>query len=207
MSDSGKPSSVQDSVIQWLQTPGSGKSLIDLEWSVKRTGNIFIIQNEKVPFTILLVFGEKTMNLIVDTGIETAVLENQKRLTLYRSLLILNRQVELVKFMLDGMNENVFARVDIELEGVTRNIMDESLNTLLSALYLMVRALNLEDEFNKMVVDRMVDTINTMSSEGKSRDDIVKYLVEHVGFPQKDAERVVDEILQKASTESDDLYR
>ncbi|MCL4334488.1 MAG: hypothetical protein M1402_00085 [Candidatus Thermoplasmatota archaeon] len=207
MADPEKTTGVQESVLQWLQTPGNGKRLIDLEWSVKKAGNLYIIQNEKVPFTILLTFGDRTLNLIVDTGVETAILENQKRLTIYRSLLILNRQVELVKFMLDGMNENVFARVDMEIAGMTRDVLDEALNVLLSALYIMVKALNLEDQFNQMVVDRMVDTINTMTSEGKSRDDIVKYLVEHVGFPQKDAERVVDEILQKGSSDTEDLYR
>lgn len=197
----------REEIIGWLTAEKTGaKRLIDLKWEVKQVGNLCTVRNDNVPFTILLLFTENTVRTFVDTGIETATLRSAPRLSIYRTLLILNRQVELVKFMLDGINENIFARVDLELLHLTRSEFDDGLNTLLSALYLMVKALKLEEQFNKQIIDRMVATILDLNREGKSRKDIVNFLVERIGFTEKDAEKMVDEILVENRGNSEGMY-
>lgn len=201
----GKTSS--EEIIGWLTQGKEGaKRLIDLKWDVKKSGDRYTMHNENVPFTILLLFADNTVRIFVDTGIETATLRSSVRLSIYRTLLILSRQTELVKFMLDGINENVFARVDLELLRLTRVEFDDGLNTLLSALYLMVKALKLEDQFNKQIVDRMVATIMDLNREGKTKGDIVKFLVDRIGFTGKEAERMVDEILSDDSENIEAMY-
>lgn len=196
-----------EEIIGWLTKEKEGaKRLIDLKWDVKQIGNLCTLHNDNVPFTILLLFTENTVRIFVDTGIETATLRSAVRLSIYRTLLILSRQAELVKFMLDGINENIFGRVDLELHHLTRKEFDDGLNTLLSALYLMVKALKLEEQFNKQIVDRMVATILDLNREGKSRADIVKFLVERIGFADKDAQRMVDEILSDDSDNIEAMY-
>ncbi len=197
----------REEVIGWLTEEKEGaRRLIDLKWDVKQVGSLSMVRNENVPFTILLLFTENTVRIFVDTGIETAVLKSTPRLSIYRTLLILNRQAELVKFMLDGINENIFARVDLELLQLTRSEFDDGLNTLLSALYLMVKALKLEEQFNKQIIDRMVATILDLNKEGKSRKDIVNFLVERIGFSEKEAEKMVDEILSDNSGNIEGMY-
>lgn len=196
-----------EKIIGWLtEETESAKRLIDLKWDVKQAGNIFTLKNENVPFTVLLHFTDTTVRIFVDTGIETATLQSSVRLSIYRTLLILSRQSELVKFMLDGINENVFARVDLELFNITRKEFDDGLNTLLSALYVMVKALKLEDQFNKKITDRMVATIMDLHQEGKSKEDIVKFLVERIGFAEKEAEKMVAEILNDGTQNMEGLY-
>ena len=55
----------------------------------------------------------------------------------------MNSQVAHVKFMIEGINENVVARVDMDMQKITKAELDEALNALLSSLYMMVRALHL----------------------------------------------------------------
>lgn len=204
MAEVGK---IIEKIIAWLtEETESAKRLIDLKWDVKQAGNIYTLRNENVPFTVLLHFTESTVRIFVDTGIETATLQSPVRLSIYRTLLILSRQAELVKFMLDGINENVFARVDLELFNITRKEFDDGLNTLLSALYVMVKALKLEDQFNKKIIDRMVATIMDLHREGKSKADIVKFLVERIGYAEKEAEKMVDEILNDGKEGMEGMY-
>ncbi len=97
---------------------------------------------------------DNTLNLLIRTGIETATIDNQERLTVYRVLLILNKRVEMVKFMLDGINEEVVAREDMVTDTLTKDEINAGLNAILTAFYLMVQALHLEDQFNSQIIER-----------------------------------------------------
>lgn len=111
--------------------------------------------NDKIPFTMFLTFNDdNTLNLLIRTGIETATIDNQERLTVYRVLLILNKRVEMVKFMLDGINEEVVAREDMVTDTLTKDEINAGLNAILTAFYLMVQALHLEDQFNSQIIER-----------------------------------------------------
>ena len=155
-------------VIQWLAGGDeTSTNLVDIPWKVRDLDKFLVLESDKVPFSLFLSFEEKTVKIFFRTGIETAVLENQPRLAIYRTLLLLNRQIDLVKFMLDGMNEEVVSRVDLELEGLTKAELNEGLNTLLSSIYLMIRALKLEEQFQAEVTQRMVMMVQDMINQGK----------------------------------------
>ena len=164
-------------------------------WKIQQFQNYAILENDKVPFSVYLIFENDIMRIFLKTGIETAVLENQDRLSIYRTLLLLNRQLDLVKFMLDGMNEEVVSRVDLELDALSKNELNVGLSTLLSSLYLMVKALKLEDEFQAGVVERMVLMVKDMLKQGKSTDEIKEYLTEKMGLTADQAQSVIDQIV------------
>ena len=84
------------------------------------------------------------------------------------------------------MNEEVVSRVDLELEGLSKAELNEGLNTLLSSIYLMIRALKLEEQFQSEVTQRMVMMVQDMINQGKSRDDIENYLVAKVGLNKEE---------------------
>ncbi|EQD45814.1 hypothetical protein B2A_09131, partial [mine drainage metagenome] len=140
----------ESQVLQWLEhgEESTGR-LIDLKWKITKSDGNFYLENEKLPFTIQLKFLEKeTMEIKLDTNVETATMENRDRLGTYRALLLLNSQITKVKFMLEGLGENVVARADLDLPTITKDELDKGLSLLLSSLYLMVRVLHLEEEFN-----------------------------------------------------------
>ncbi|MCL4330730.1 MAG: hypothetical protein M1304_00475 [Candidatus Thermoplasmatota archaeon] len=195
-------------VIQWLAGGDeTSTNLVDIPWKVRDLDKFLVLESDKVPFSLFLSFEEKTVKIFFRTGIETAVLENQPRLAIYRTLLLLNRQIDLVKFMLDGMNEEVVSRVDLELEGLTKAELNEGLNTLLSSIYLMIRALKLEEQFQAEVTQRMVMMVQDMINQGKSRDDIENYLVAKVGLSKEDAEILLNRLIgQSASKDHSGMY-
>ena len=186
----------QQEVLGWL-SGGDEKSgnLVDVPWKIQQFQKYAILENDKVPFSVYLIFENDIMRIFLKTGIETAVLENQERLSIYRTLLLLNRQLDLVKFMLDGMNEEVVSRVDLELDVLSKNELNVGLSTLLSSLYLMVKALKLEDEFQSGVVERMVLMVKDMLKQGKSKDEIKEYLTEKMGLTADQAQSVIDQIV------------
>ncbi len=195
-------------VIQWLAGGDeTSTNLVDIPWKVRDLDKFLVLESDKVPFSLFLSFEEKTVKIFFRTGIETAVLETQPRLAIYRTLLLLNRQIDLVKFMLDGMNEEVVSRVDLELEGLTKAELNEGLNTLLSSIYLMIRALKLEEQFQAEVTQRMVMMVQDMINQGKSRDDIENYLVAKVGLSKEDAEILLNRLIgQSASKDQSGMY-
>ncbi len=191
-----------DDVLTWLSAgTDNASSLIDLKWNIKKMGGYTVLENNKIPFDILLYADEqkKNFNLIVRTGIETATIENQPRLTIYRTLLILNEEIEMVKFMLDGINEEVIAREDFDLSVLTKDILNTGLNTILASFYLMVKALNMEDEFNSSIVERTAMMIKEMANAGKTKDEIKDYLVSSLGLNENDANKLISEILSADS--------
>jgi len=191
-----------DDILKWLSSgTDNASSLIDLKWNIKKAGNYIALENNKIPFDILLYADDqkKSCSLIVRTGIETATIENQPRLTIYRTLLLLNQRIDMVKFMLDGINEEVVAREDFDLSVLTKDVLNTGLNTILAAFYLMVKALNMEDEFNSGVIERTAMMIKEMASAGKTKEEIKDYLVSSLGLNENDANKLISEVLSADS--------
>ena len=197
-------STTKDEVIKWLE----GKddltgNLVDIPWKIQDLGKYLVLENEKIPFSIYLVFEDTVLRIFLRTGIETAVIDIHERLGIYRTLLLLNRQLDLVKFMLDGMNEEVISRVDLEMVSLNKEELNVGLNTLLSSLYLMVRALKLEKEFQEKVSERMMLMIQEMINQGKSREDIKTFLVTRIGMNKDDSEKILNQLLGKSTDKTE----
>ncbi len=199
-----------DEILKWFSDgTDDAKRLINLKWDIKKADEVVYLTNGKVPFVLMLSADNGTVHVTVDTGVETAVLELRNRLSIYRTLLIINRRVELVKFMLDGLNENVFARVDLERSVLTKDIMDEALNVLLSSLYYAIKALKLEEQFSTQIMERITMMIQDMQREGKSRDEIETYLVSKAGIEEDEARKLIEQTLGTSAGEqgTESMYR
>ncbi len=200
--------SLRKMVTEWLSDgKEDAKSLVGLPWKLRWDQWHLILENEKIPFAFLVGFHEEALHITVRTGIETAVLENQQRLAIYRVLLILNQRIDLAKFMIFGINEEIIARVDLATDGLEKSQFNLALNILLSSLYLMVQALHLEEEFNQQVSNRMMLMIQDLISQGKSREEILQFMTNNLGINQQDAEKILNEIMpQGRGKETESMY-
>lgn len=187
---------IRQEISNWLSAGNDESSnLVDLKWIISDEDGRMKLVNEKVPFTIFIGFHHNVLHIKVKTGIETAVIDPSVRLATYHALLMLNSQAELVKFMLEGINEEIVARSDIQTESLTKEELNESFNLLLSGLYMMVKALKLEEQFNRQVTERMVMMVNGMIKEGKSKDEIKTYLMKKIGLKEGESEMILNEIM------------
>lgn len=195
-------------ILSWLSSGNPvGNRLLDLKWNIHEMDGSYHLENEKVPFTIIMQFMEKDLVIVrLDTGIQTATLDSSHRLSMYRSLLIMNNGLRKVKFLLEGMHEDVVARVDLALHTVTKKELDQALNVLLSSLYMMVKALDIEEEFNQKIVERMIMLVKDMQSNGRSKKQILTFLQERIGFKEEDAKRIIDDLLTEDLNDNDRLY-
>ena len=197
----------KEEILGWLSSGNNESSnIIDLKWVVTEEEGHMKLVNEKVPFILFIGFHPGTMHVKVKTGIETAVIDQNVRLATYHSLLILNSQAELVKFMLEGTNEEIVARSDIQTQSLTKVELNESFNKLLSALYMMVKALKLEEQFNRQITERMIMMIQGMVQDGKSRDEIRGYLIKEIGLKGDEADKFLGEVMPDDRS-SEGMYR
>lgn len=197
----------KEEIKSWLiNGTDDSKSLVGMKWDIEDGENYMILTNEKLPFKIYMAVNENYLEIFLKTGIETAVMENQPRLATYRSLLILSRQIELVKFMLDGINEEIVLRTDFETQSFTKDDLEDSLNLLLSSIYLVVRTLKLEAEFNQRIAERMIMMVQEMIAQGKSTEDVENYLVSKAGLSKEEAEQVLNRFLGKKGGANSGMY-
>ncbi len=189
----------KEDVLGWLGGKDeSTGNLVDIPWQIKKYENNLVLENEKVPFSIFLVFEQGFVRIFLKTGVETAVLENQQRLAVYRVLLLLNRQLDLVKFMLEGMQEEVITRVDLELSSLTKDELNEGMSMLLSSIYIMVKSLKMEEQFQARITERMLMMVQDMINSGKSKDEILKYLVDKIGLSKSESENIISQLTGEA---------
>ncbi|MFG1519504.1 MAG: hypothetical protein AAE977_03365 [Thermoplasmataceae archaeon] len=199
---------LKQTIVSWLSSgKEDAKTLIDLKWKLKWDRWHLILENERIPFNFLIGFHEEALHITLDTDMETAVMDTQQRLAIYRVLLILNQRIDLAKFMLFGINEEVIVRVDLAIDSLSREELNLSMNILLSSLYLMVSTLNLEEEMQNLVRERMLMMIQDLISRGKSRDDILQFMTKNLGINVQDAEKILDQIIpQPKNNQQDSMY-
>jgi hypothetical protein len=197
----------KNDIKSWLENgTDDSKSLVGMKWQIDEGENYMILMNEKLPFRIYMAYFGNYLEIFLKTGIETAVMENQPRLATYRSLLILNKQIDLVKFMIDGINEEIVLRTDFETSSFTKEELEDALNILLSSIYVLVRTLKLEDQFNQSIAERMIMMVQEMLAQGKSPEDVKNYLITKVGLSKEEAEQVMNRFTGKKGGTSTGMY-
>lgn len=197
----------KNDIKSWLENgTDDSKSLVGMKWQIDEGENYMILMNEKLPFRIYMAYFGNYLEIFLKTGIETAVMENQPRLATYRSLLILNKQIDLVKFMIDGINEEIVLRTDFETSSFTKEELEDALNILLSSIYVLVRTLKLEDQFNQSIAERMIMMVQEMLAQGKSPEDVKNYLITKVGLNKEEAEQVMNRFTGKKGGTSTGMY-
>ncbi len=186
-----------DEIEKWLKEgTDDAQDLVNLPWNVERDGNTLMAQHPKIPFILYITEDENFIRLRVYTGIETAVEELKDRLRIARALLILNGSVDYLKFALENLDEEVVLQIDLGKKYFNKDIFEDSIASMLTGMYMMVRALDLEEEFQNQLFVRLVGLVKERLSEGATRDDVVKFLINRVGLKKKDAEDIVDEIMK-----------
>ena len=186
-----------EDIEKWLvEGSEDAQDLVDLPWKVRREGNTIQAQHPKIPFILYVTEDLNFIRLRVFTGIETAVEEVKERLKIARTLLILNGSVDYLKFALEGLNEEIVLQIDLGKKYFNKNLFEDSIASLVTGLYLMVRALNIEEEFREQLFMRLIGLIKERLSEGASKEELITFLINRVGLKKKDAEEIVDEIIK-----------
>ncbi len=183
---------------KWL-TSGTGakNDILDMIWNVKESGENLIAEHPKIPYTLFIEFHENFISLIISTGLETALLESPQRLDICRKLLILNDNVNFVKFAISGENEEIVLKGELDLSSLDKKEFSDAIMAMITSLYIMVREFKLEEDFSKRVTDHIISMVNEKIKEGESRDELLGFLIKKVGLNENDANAILDELIKK----------
>ncbi|NJE61871.1 YbjN domain-containing protein [Thermococcus sp. 21S7] len=187
---------IETRVLEWLKT-GNDKAedIVDLPWSIRKVGlDIYVAEHPRMPFSLLVTFSEEFIHLLVPLGLETFSMAKDEKLKVYHTLLRLNDQVNLMKFTLSGMDDDVYLRVDLDKKTLGKDEFNDALAALLVGLMSAVSALGLEEAFAKEIFDRIVGMVLERVERGASRDELMRFLTVKVGMSVEDAKNLLNEV-------------
>ena len=196
---------LEDEVLTWLRSGrDDAKDIVDLPWNVREIEpHKYLAEHPRMPFQLLLIFTEDFVRLLVPFGLETISLETADRMKVYRILLKLNDQINLMKFVLSGMNDDVYLRVDLDRKTLGKAEFNDALTALFIGMLTAVSALGLEEEFQRELFDRLVAMILERLQKGATRSELEEFLVRKVGMPKPDAESLLDQIFAAKKSEEE----
>ncbi len=187
----------KEEITQWL-TSGSDKSEdpIDLIWNVREENGTLIADHPKVPFSLYISIDTHFVRMSVFTGLNTALLDPVQRLDISRKLLFLNDRIDLVKYVIRGINEEIVLRSELDLIAIAKKEFDDVLTGLITALFLMIKEFKLEEQFNKELSERVILMIKERMEKGATKQDLLDFLVNKVGMDSNSAEKLLNEIIK-----------
>lgn len=188
----------KEEITKWL-TSGSDKSEdpIDLIWNIREEHGTIIADHPKVPFTLYISIDTHFVRMSVFTGLNTALLDPVQRLDISRKLLFLNDRIDLVKYVIRGINEEIVLRSELDLIAIAKKEeFDDALTGLITALFLMIKEFKLEEQFNKELSERVILMIKERMEKGATKQDLLDFLINKVGMDSNSADRLLDEIIK-----------
>ncbi|NJE05496.1 DNA-binding protein [Thermococcus sp. M36] len=188
---------IESSVLQWLREgDDSAEDIVDLPWAVREVHpGTYLAEHPRMPFSLIVTFSDEFVHLVVPLGLETFPMMKDEKLKVYHTLLRLNDRVNLMKFALAGMNDDVYLRVDLDKKALGKEEFNDALSALLVGLLSAVSELGLEDEFEREVFDRIVAMVLDRLQKGATREELLRFLTVKVGMDEKDALGLLEEIM------------
>jgi hypothetical protein len=188
-------------ILDWLRAGrDDANDIVDLPWDVKQLEpNLFMASHPRMPFNLLVAFDEGFVHLLVPLGLETFSMAKDDKLKVYHALLRLNGEVNMMKFTLMGMNDDVYLAVDLDLKSLSKEEFNDALTALLFGLLTAVSALGLEEDFQRALQERVLAMVYERLQRGASRKQLLEFLTVRVGMNQRDAESLLDQVLKDDS--------
>lgn len=203
-----------EKIEKWLVEGEDGADkLLDYPWDIQKKevegqeGKLLIIASHpKIPFNVEVVIGKHFANLVINPVIPTDAMDATERMRLYKKLLHLNTELNLMKAGLVGYDDNPVIQVDLDLESLNKHEFNDALTLLIVGANNLINIMGLTQEMQEFMANRFLAIIAAKVQAGESQDDILDFLVNRGGLDKDSASTLLDQtnmILeqQKESTE------
>ncbi len=198
-------------ILQWLvEKKDKSNKIIDEKWNIKEEDGIITAQLGNTDIKIKILFKPGFVILTLSTGLETAALEADTRLDLYRKLLLLNYRLQLARITLSGLGDEITIRTDLDLSSLGKEEFNDALTSLLLGVHLLMKEVfeeeeegdeGEEDEEAEVQKDTgdIMDIIAKTILEGGSKENLVNLLVKKTSLTREEAKKFVDALYRAAS--------
>jgi len=189
---------IETQVLEWLRTGSEDAAdIVDLPWDVKEVERgMYIAEHPKMPFTLVVMFSNNFVHLVIPTSLETYGMDESDKLYVYHTLLELNERIYMMKFSLGKPNDSVNIRVDLDKASLSKEEFNDALTALAIGLLSGVSALGLEEEFVEKMFDRIVEMLLERIEKGYTYEQLMEFLTVKVGLDGKEAKELLDAVLE-----------
>lgn len=187
---------MQSQVLEWLKAGrDDAEDIVDLPWKVEKAGEgHYVAEHPKIPFILNVVFADGFIRLAVPSGVETIAMRLEDRVKTYHTLLVLNERMNMLKFTLSGMNDEITLRVDLDEKSLGKEEFNDALTALLVGMNVLMDALGLTEEFQEAIFERLSMMIIERLQKGASEREIIDFLTKKVGMSENEARALLNEI-------------
>ncbi|MBN1389941.1 MAG: hypothetical protein JXA22_04795 [Candidatus Thermoplasmatota archaeon] len=200
-----------ETISDWLKQGSDGADkLLDYPWDIdvrslednsERT--LISASHPKIPFNVEIVVGKHFANLVINPIIPTDAQDPTERMRIYKKLLHLNTELNMMKAGLVGYDDNPVIQVDLDLEYLNKLEFNNALTLLVVGAHNMITILGLTDEMEAFILNRFKAIVATKLSEGNTKESIIDFLVNRGGLDKESAKNVVDMTLREISPKGD----
>ena len=200
----------EEKITKWLmEGEDRSEKLIDLPWDVemeKLEGNLMIkATHPSVPFSLSVSITKHFTKLGIVTDIETDFVPQTERLKIYKILLVMNGESNLLKIGLSGVESRIVIYVDLDLASLNKEEFNDALSAVLMGAYGVYSNLGLSEKLNEQAIKKITLMAYKKLEEGKDSDSVMEYLSKRVGLQREQAEELVKNILEmKRESRGDD---
>lgn len=189
--------------VNWLKEgKEDSDSLLDIPWDlemkkVEGTENDLIIATHpKIPFNIEVVVSKHYANLVINPIIPTDALDVPERMRLYKKLLHLNTDLNLMKAGLVGYDDNPVIQVDLDLHSLSKQEFNDALTLLVVGAHNLIKILDLTKEMEEFMVNKYKALVSEKLAAGETKEQILEFLTDRAGLQPNDAKAFLEQMIE-----------
>ena len=184
--------------VSWLEAGHEdGETFLELPWEtrVQQDGDLKVIvaRHPRVVFPVGIWVDKYFASMKINTTICPDVWDMAKQMALYKKLLFLNTDFNVVAVGLSHRENQITLVIDLDLSSLNEEEFSQDLQSLIIGAYKIIEILDLGDEFSKIFGSQVKAMVDEKLNAGESRDDILEFLSERVGIEQ--AEEFLEKVL------------
>jgi hypothetical protein len=190
---------------------------LDEHWEVTRDdkstdneGNDFIwltATNPRLPYAIRVLFWRGFAVLTAYTALVTEpnvtfikdsnMTSDQKKLKVYRDLLLLNDDWKMVKFVIAGDDKEIRLKVGLNLHSLSREEFSDALGSIIFGMEDLHKKFRLKERLDRAQMRHIWEIIQAKIKEGQTREQITEYIMDAFKTSRTLADNVVDAAFSK----------
>ncbi|MEA3558711.1 MAG: hypothetical protein U9R75_05590 [Candidatus Thermoplasmatota archaeon] len=188
-----------EEIAKWLKEGKEGaENLLDYPWDIRKEKvegqedkALIVASHPKIPFNIEVVVGKHFANLVINPVIPTDAMDPTERMRLYKKLLHLNTDLNLMKAGLVGYDDKPIIQVDLDFESLSYNEFNDALSLLIVGAQNLINIMGLTQEMQEFMANRFIAIIAAKLQEGETVEQIQDFLVNRGGLDDDSAKQLI----------------
>lgn len=195
----------------WLKEGhDDAKNLLDYPWDVvvnKLEGGIerevIVASHPKIPFNIEVVVSKHFTNLVINPLVPTDAIDAEERMRLYKKLLHLNTDLNLMKSGLVGYDDQPVIQVDLDLGAMSKQEFNDALTLLIVGAQNLIMLLGLQEKVQEFMLQRFKQMVALKLAEGEEESDILDFLTTRGGLEEDMAKEIFNHVMELVKANGD----